>query len=142
MYRDKIIRPYLTVAGTFNYKAVESAEDSFAACNYMCLLAAGVNADYEEVRSTANFVKSFEMYDSQAKGINISGILLDTAIGYLSDGSPFVAKISDGYVLVVSYNDDFIRYYDPMQDKEVKVQRYLFLLDCEDQGNEFYTYVK
>lgn len=142
MYRDKIIRPYLTVAGTFNYKAVESAEDSFAACNYMCLLAAGVNADYEEVKSTANFVKSFEMYDSQAKGINISGILLDTAIGYLSDGSPFVAKIEDGYVLVVSYNDDFIRYYDPMQDKEVKVQRYLFLLDCEDQGNEFYTYVK
>ena len=142
MYRDKIIRPYLTVAGTFNYKSVDSADDSFAACNYMCLLAAGVAADYDEVRTTANFVESFEMYDSTAKGINISGVLLDTAIGYLSDGSPFVAKIEDGYVLVVSYNDDFIRYYDPMQDKEVKVQRYEFLLDCEDQGNEFYTFVR
>ena len=142
MYRDKIIRPYLTVAGTFNYKAVDSVEDSFAACNYMCLLAAGVNADYDEVRTTGDFVKSFEMYNSTARGINISGVKLDTAVGYLSDGSPFVAKIPDGYVLVVSYNDDFIRYYDPREDKEVRLQRYAFQLRCEDQGTEFFTYVK
>ncbi|MBP3235064.1 MAG: hypothetical protein J6M65_11675 [Eubacterium sp.] len=142
MYREKITRPYLTVAGTFNYKAVDNPEDSFAACNYMCLLAAGVNADYDEVKNTKDFIKSFEMYDASARGINISGILLDTAISYLSDGNPFVAKIESGYVIVVSYNDDFIRYYDPQLDKEVKVQRYLFIIDCEEQGNEFYTYVK
>ncbi len=142
LYNDKIVRPYLTVAGTFPYKAVDNAGDSFAACNYMCMLAAGLNADYDEVRTKNNWIESFEMYGDGARGINISGVKLDTAIGYLSDGCPFAAKIPEGYVLVVSYNDDFIRYYDPMQDEEVRIQRYAFQLKCEDQENEFYTYVK
>ena len=142
LYNDKIVRPYLTVAGTFPYKAVDNAGDSFAACNYMCMLAAGLNADYDEVRTKNNWIESFEMYGDGARGINISGVKLDTAIGYLSDGCPFAAKIPECYVLVVSYNDDFIRYYDPMQDEEVRIQRYAFQLKCEDQENEFYTYVK
>ena len=142
LYRDKISRPYLTVAGTFNYKSVDDVKDTFAACNYMCLLAAGVNANYDEVRSKNNWIESFEMYGTGARGINISGVTLDTAIGYLSDGCPFAAKIPDGYVLVVSYNDDFVRYYDPIKDEEVRLQRYAFQLRCEDQDNEFYTFVK
>lgn len=142
IYRERQSRPYLTVAGTFEYKAVEDEASSFAACNYMCILASGMNANYDEVRSKNDWEDSFYMYGNEVRGINISGVKLDTAIGYLSDGSPFAAKIADRYVLVVSYNADFVRYYDPIDDEEVRIQRYAFQLKCEDQGNEFYTYIK
>lgn len=142
LYRERQSRPYLTVAGTFEYKAVDRDEDTLAACNYMCTLAAGLDSDYDEVRSRNDWAESFRMYESDYKGINISGVSLDTAVGYLSDGYPFAARLSDRYVLVVSYNDDFIRYYDPLEDQEVRLQRYAFQLKCEDQNNEFYTFYR
>ena len=142
LYREKASRPYLTVAGTFEYKAVDNPDDSFAACNYMCTLAAKLPANYDEVRNSASWEDSFLKYGNDYKGINISGVKLDTAVGYLSDGYPFAAKIDDRYVLVVSYNDDFIRYYDPVEDEEVRIQRYSFQLKCEDKGNEFYTFYR
>ena len=142
LYKEKQSRPYLTVAGTFDYKAVDRDEDTLAACCYMCTLAADLPSNYDEVRAMDNWMESFEMYGTDVKGINISGVKLDTAIGYLSDGYPFAARLSDRYVLVVSYNDDFIRYYDPIEDQEVRLQRYLFQIKCEDEGNEFYTFYK
>ncbi len=142
LYMKKQSKPYLTVAGTFEYKSADTGEESFAACNYMCMLAAGLDADYDTVRSRNNWILNFDEAGAEVKGVNISGVKLETAIGYLSDGSPFAAKFSDRYVLVVSYNDDFIRYYDPIEDKEVRLMRYQFQLKVNDEGNEFYTYVK
>ncbi|MCR5104937.1 MAG: hypothetical protein K6B68_10865 [Eubacterium sp.] len=142
MYMVKQMRPYLTVAGSFPYKAVDNEADTLAACNYMCILAAGISADYDEVRSKGNWEESFEMYSSDVRGINISGVKMDTAIGYLSDGSPFAARIGDRYVLVVSYNDDYIRYYDPIEDKEIKLERYRFQMQVNEKDNEFYTFVR
>ena len=142
LYMQKNSKPYLTVAGTFEYKAVDTDEDTYAACNYMCMLAAGLDADYDTVRSRNDWVKNFDEAGDEVKGINISGVKLETAIGYLSDGSPFAARFSDRYVLVISYNDDYIRYYDPIEDEEVRLMRYLFQLKVNEQGNEFYTYVK
>ena len=130
------------MAGTFDYKAVDQADDTLAACNYMCLLSAGVAADYDEVRSLNNWEDSFNKYSSDARGINISGVKLDTAIGYLSDGYPFAAKIEDRFVLVVSYNDDYIRYYDPTIDDEVRIERYRFQLKVNEYSNVLYTYYK
>ncbi|MBR6402683.1 MAG: hypothetical protein IKS48_04810 [Eubacterium sp.] len=142
LYRLKQMRPYRTVAQTFPYKAVDNETDTFAACNYMCMLAAGIQGDYDEIRAKNDWEGSFAMYSDNVKGMNISGVKLDTAIGYLSDGMPFAAKLGDYYVLVVSYNDDFIRYYDPLQDKEVKTQRHVFQVGVNKKGNEFYTYEK
>lgn len=142
MYRVKQMRPYLTVAGTFAYKAVDNEADSFAACNYMCILSAGVQADYDEVRSKNDWVGSFAMYSNDVKGVNLSGVKLETAIGFLSDGKPFAAKMGNRYVLVVSYNDDYIRYYDPIEDKEVKELKYVFQMSVNEKDNEFYSYVK
>ena len=142
LYRRKISSPYLTVAGTFEYKSADTDEETFGACAYMSLLAAGATADYDEVRGKRNWTEIFNEYAVGARGINISGVSLDTAIGYLSDGSPFVARLSDRYVLVVSYNSDFIRYYDPIEGEEVRVQRYAFQVWCENQNNEFYTFIK
>ncbi|SEP82171.1 hypothetical protein SAMN02910369_00663 [Lachnospiraceae bacterium NE2001] len=142
LYREKQMKPYLTVAGTFDYKAVDQPEDTLAACNYMCLLAAGIDADYDEVRSLNSWEGSFLQYGKEARGVNLSGVKMDTAIGYLSDGFPFAARYEDRFVLVVSYNDDFIRFYDPIADTEVRQQRYLFQLKVNEHSNEFYTYYK
>ncbi len=142
LYRMRQSKPYLTVAGTFEYKSVDRDEDSFAACNYMCAISAGLPADYDEIRTINNWEESFRKYGNEVRGINISGVKMNTAIGYLSDGYPFAARIGDRYVLVVSYNDDFIRYYDPVEDQEVRLMRYLFQLKVNDKGNEFYTYYK
>ena len=142
LYKEKTSKPYLTVAGTFDYRQVESEADTFAACNYMCILAAGLYADYDEVKAANDWEDSFRLYSNEVRGVNISGVKLDTAVGYLSDGSPFAAKMNDHYVLVVSYNSDFIRYYDPIEGEEQRVQRYAFQLRCEAAGNEFYSFVK
>ncbi len=142
LYSEKTSKPYLTVAGTFEYKPVEDEADTFAACNYMCVLASGLYADYEQVKAAGNWSKAFSQYSDEVMGINLSGVTLDTAVGYLSDGCPFAARIDDMYVLVVSYNSDFIRYYDPIAGEEKRVSRYAFELKCEAAGNEFYTYVK
>jgi|GEM_PF-1280318 len=142
LYREKQMRPYLTVAGTFDYKAVDQPEDTLAACNYMCLLAAGIDADYDEVRTLNSWEGSFLEYGKDARGVNLSGVKLDTAIGYLSDGFPFAARYEDRFVLVVSYNDDFIRFYDPIADTEVREQRYLFQIKVNEHSNEFYTFYK
>ena len=142
LYRDKISRAYYTVAGTFEYKQVDDEADTFAACNYMCVLAAGLSGNYDDIRAKGSWEESFEMYSDTVRGINLSGVKMDTAIGYLADGCPFAAKIENKFVLVVSFNDDYIRYYDPIEGKEEKVLRYRFQMKCNENDNEFYTFVK
>ena len=142
IFRKKIARAYYTVAGTFKYQAVDNDKESFAACNYMCINAAGLAGDYDDIRTQNDWEDSFAMYGTTVKGINLSGVKMDTAIGFLSDGIPFAAKIENRYVMVVSYNDEFIRYYDPVEDQEVRLLKYQFQIKCNDNGNEFYTFVK
>ena len=63
-------------------------------------------------------------------------------LGNLSDGIPVISKIDDGrYVLIVSYNDEDIRYYDPVENKEIVVSREEYtdmMMVCQ---NVSYTYV-
>ena len=74
-------------------------------------------------------------------GVNISGISLDIALYFLDRDVPFAARIDDGrYVLVISYNSTHVRYYDPIEDGEVKVTREAFEESLSLQGNTMYTY--
>ena len=104
--------------------------------------AAGLSGNYDDIRAKGSWEESFEMYSDTVRGINLSGVKMDTAIGYLADGCPFAAKIENKFVLVVSFNDDYIRYYDPIEGKEEKVLRYRFQMKCNENDNEFYTFVK
>lgn len=150
IYKDRETAPYNTVAGTFSYQqaATEESsiiglqEESFHACCYMCLLAAGCSAEYQEVRQTDTWEEAFTN-DQRVMGLNLSGIDLDTALGYLSDGNPFAVRIDDGrFVLVVSYNATHIRYYDPIRGEEVRVGRKSFEKDMEKNGNAVFSYIK
>jgi len=142
IYEEKTVKPFLTVAGTFAYQKADTVDASYDACTYMALLSTGSAADYSSVQKLHNFEEAFQEYGSNALGLNVSGADLDTAIVFLSDGAPFVARISSGYVLVVSYNSEYIRYYNPLTDSEERMVRSAFERECIGAGNEFYVWQK
>lgn len=142
IYKLKETASYNTIAGTFSYQNCDTAEESLMACCYMSLLSAGCNADYSKVREIGDWENAFET-ENRLTGLNLTGIDLETALGYLSDGIPFAVKIDDGsFVLVVSYNSTHIRYYDPVKGQEVKVGRKSFIKNMEQNGNVVYSYIE
>ena len=146
IYREKESKAFLTVAGTFDYSPAgegASLQDTFYRCEYMELLQAGLAVDYNEVQGREDWNDlADEVSGGTVRGLNLSGASLDVAIGFLSDGAAFITKLEDRYVVVISYNADFIRYYDPIQDEEVRVGRRSFTESMRKSGNEIYTWMK
>ncbi len=140
LFKTKPYNSYYTVAGTFPYQQCSSISESLNACAYMSILASGGKADYGELLGKSTFEECLS--DSQtAVPINLYGMKIKTALLFLSDGIPFTARLSDGrYVLVVSYNLTAIRYYDPVDGKEVRVSRKRFVNDIAVYGNIIYTF--
>ena len=147
IYRRRTGAPYLTVADSVEYVKAEEGDDGYTACLVMALQMAGVSTTYEQVEKTlekqsGNWDRAFEeLSNGSARGLNLSGADLDTAVLFLGDGVPFATRIRDRYVFVVSFNSDAIRYYDPIQGSEVRVDRNTFRNTVINAGNEFYTYV-
>ncbi len=144
IYRKSKPIQYYTVAGKFSYYDGSGLEGSYIACIKMALSAAGyplmenqselnIDTDWEE--------KINEATDGQVTGITAYGISTETGLEYLSKGYPFAARLDDRYVMVVSFNQRFIRYYDPVKKEEVKVGRKTFLEDVQRNGNEIYTFI-
>lgn len=150
LYRKKRGVPYLTVAEKVEYIEAKSDEDGFAACLAMCIRTAGINVEPDKVRSvlekesgTGRWEEVFrELSGGEARGLNLSGADLDTAILFLGDGVPFATRLEDRYVLVVSFNSDAIRYYDPIRKGEVRTDRNSFRRKVAASGDEFYLYLK
>ena len=63
-------------------------------------------------------------------------------LGYVSKGVPVISRIDDGrYVLIVSYNEEDVRYYDPVEDQEIVVSREEYTDMMNQCHGEAYTYV-
>lgn len=61
----------------------------------------------------------------------------------ISGGIPVISRVDDGrYVMVVSYNSEAVRYYDPVLDQEVRVSRKEYESAMSKWNSELYTYVK
>ncbi len=140
IYRSIEANSYNTVADQLYEVPCESKEDSLLTCAYICM-------DYEDNRVELSDVLACEGWEDAfathtlGVGINISGIDLSTALYFLDRDIPFAACIDDGrYVLVISYNEAAIRYYDPVIDEEVRVSRDEFEESLSKQGNTMYTY--
>ena len=146
IYREKEMRPYFTVAGSFDYMPAAkgaSTEETLYMCEYMTLLQAGLKVNYEDVKGRNDWSTLCSDYSGGiVKGINISGADVDVAIGYLSDGAAFIAKYDESYVLVVSYNSDFIRYLNPVTGEEERVERWYFTDEVRKSGNEMYAWFR
>lgn len=147
LYRSKTGAPYLTVADKVKYQKAPEGEDGYVSCLVMSLQMAGSEVSYDEAKRVleeqgGSWEKAFGALGRESvHGLNLTGADLDTAILFLGDGIPFATKLSDRYVYVVSFNQDAIRYYDPIRDSEVRVARSTFRKNVSDAGNEFYTYM-
>ncbi len=147
IYRRRTGAPYLTVADSVNYVKAEDGDDGYAACLAMALQMAGTETGYEAAKAAlednnGNWDRAFEeLSKGERRGLNLSGADLDTAVLFLGDGVPFATHLNGKYVFVVSFNSDAIRYYDPIIDSEVRVDRITFQNNVIRAGNEFYTYV-
>ena len=134
---------YNSVAGTFDYFDADTAEDTYAACLRMALDAAGYGKTEGELPLYRNsdWKDTFtEASNGKAQGLNISGTELETALEYLSENIPFAVKLNDRYVMVVSFNSRYIRYYDPLGKGEIRVGRRNFKKEMQKNGNEVYTF--
>jgi hypothetical protein len=107
----------------------------------MTLTYQGITLDYEELSAYDNPVEALTAL-GKYEAADISGISLDMLLSYVSDGIPVISRIDDGrYVLVVSYNSEAVRYYDPVIDDEVRVSRQEYESSMEKGNNELYTYI-
>jgi hypothetical protein len=142
IYRNQDATTYNTVADLIKETPCTDAGKSLMTCAYMCM-------EYLDSRVALEDVLSFDDYETAfselttGRGVNVSGIDLSTALYFLDRNIPFIARIGDGhYVLVISYNDTHIRYYDPVADSEEKVTREEFEDSLSQYGNTIYTFVK
>ncbi len=146
IYREKQMKAFFTVAGTFDYtEGNENASktETFYMCEYMLLRQAGLNVDYSDVSGRNDWIKiCSDLSGGTVKGLNLSGAGVEAAIGYLSDGMAFIAGIQDRFVVVVSYNSDFVRYYDPIEGEEVRTGRWNFAENVRKNGNEIFIWYK
>ena len=140
VYRRIIADSYNTVAEKIRETRATSAEKSLLTCAYMCIRYLGNEADLKDVLAAESYEQAF-LDHTYGVGLNISGVDLTTALYFLDRDCPFAANIGGGhFVLVISYNDTHIRYYDPLADEEVKVEREEFEELMSKGGNELYTY--
>lgn len=140
IYRSIEANSYNTVADQLYEVPCDNIEDSLLTCAYICM-------EYEDNRVELNDVLACKGWEDAfathtlGVGINISGIDLSTALYFLDRDIPFAACINDGrYVLVISYNEAYVRYYDPVDDEEVRILRDEFEEALSKQGNTMYTY--
>lgn len=144
IYRKSKPIQYFTVAGKFSYFDGGGLDGSYVACLKMGLSAAGyqIIENQDELSRETNWEDEFALVSGgYTYGIAAYGITVERALEYLSNGYPFAAKIDDRYVMVVSFNQRFIRYYDPVEKQEVKVGRRSFAETVAANGNEIYTFI-
>lgn len=140
IYRSIEATGYNTIADDIDEYPCENNDESLMTCAYMCIEYIDNKVEYQDIMACEDWESAFSEY-TLGVGINISGIDLSTALYFLDRDVPFAARIDDGrYVLVISYNSSHIRYYDPVQDEEVKVTREEFEEALSLQGNTMYTY--
>ena len=131
---------YAEVTEGLNELTCESPSQSLQQCVEMILRYE--NAEIPETYDLSGNVDDIlERYLGKA-GINLVGCDVDNALYYLCQGAPVITKIdADTYVLIISYNETTIRYYDPVEGTEKRVERYIIEDTFAKQGSQFYTYL-
>lgn len=141
IYRKMESQEYNTIAAGIFHHSTGTEDASLTDCLYMVLNYQGVQVTEDEIKQYSDPVTVLNTLGKK-KGINVTGLSLDMLLGYVSDGIPVISRIDDGrYVLIVSYNDEDVRYYDPVENKEIVVSREEYIDMMVVCQNESYTYV-
>ena len=143
-YRQSEMQAYNTIASSIYHQSSGSVDASLWDCVYMTLIYEGVtDLTYEDMKASGTDPVQVLTELGKYPGADISGISLDLVFGYISNGIPVISRINDGrYVMVVSYNSEAVRYYDPVLDTEVRVSRKEYEAAMSQGNNELYSYVQ
>lgn len=143
VYRQSESQEYNTIASAISHYSSQDVDASLQDCIYMMLLYQGVtDISYDDVSLYSDPVEALTELGKYT-GADVSGISLDLVFGYVSDGIPVISRIDDGrYVLIISYNSEAIRYYDPVLDDEVRTSRTSYEASMAIWDSELYTYIK
>lgn len=145
IYRESESLEYNTIASAVPYYPVGQAQNlTLQACIYMTLGYQGAAVTFDEISAIDCSDPAAVLTElGSFEGLNISGLGLDMAFRYVGDGIPVIGRIDDGrYVMIVSYNSEYIRYYDPVIGDEVRITRSAYEKLMEPWDNEMYTYFK
>lgn len=141
IYRKTESQEYNTIAAAIFHHSTRSVDSSLADCLYMVLSYEGSPATEDAIAEYEDPVAALSGLGVK-EGIDISGLSLSMYLGYVSKGVPVISRIDDGrYVLIVSYNEEDVRYYDPVEDQEIVVSREEYTDMMNQCHGEAYTYV-
>lgn len=142
VYRQQEMQEYNTIASAIFHKSSGSVESSLQDCIYMTLIYEGATLEYDDLDGFSDAVNALTQY-GKYPGADITGLSLSMVFGYVSDGVPVISRMGDGrYVLIVSYNSEAVRYYDPVKDEEVRTSLTSYKAEMKKWNNELYTFIK
>ncbi len=140
IWRKTTLDDYNSVAQKIAIYNVESSEDSLKACVYMMANYEGASFDFSTLEGE-NGLDMITKYVGRT-GVNMSGNLIDVGLYYLCNDVPFIVKYTDNtYVLVTSFNSSAVRYINPLENEDIRVDREEFEENMASQGNVMYSYV-
>ena len=119
----------------------ENKDETDIACILMMARSEGIKISYDKIKkmSGSTYDKLFKVFDKRA--VNYSDCSMDDLVYAISKGRSFMAQRKNGtYVLVMSYNQTDLRYYDPTNGKSVKANRKKLESEFKQAGSVYYGY--
>ena len=119
----------------------ENKNETDIACILMMAKAEGIDISYNKIKkmSGSTYDKLYKVFDRRA--VNYSGCKIDDIVYVISKGRSFMAERKDGtFVVVMSYNQTDLRYYDPLSGKSVKTNRKKLESEFKQAGSVYYGY--
>lgn len=119
----------------------KNKDETDIACILMMARADGIKTSYEKIKDMqgSTYDKLFKTFNRRA--VNYSDCSMEDIVYAISKGRSFMAQRKNGtYVLVMSYNQTDLRYYDPSNGKSVKANRKKLESEFKQAGSIYYGY--
>ena len=119
----------------------KNKDETDIACILMMARSEGIKISYDKIKkmSGSTYDKLVKVFNKRA--VNYSDCSMDDLVYAISKGRSFVAQRKNGtYVLVMSYNQTDLRYYDPTNGKSVKANRKKLESEFKQAGSVYYGY--
>lgn len=119
----------------------ENKDETDIACILMMAKADGIDISYNKIKkmSGSTYDKLNKVFKHRA--VNYSDCSIDDIVYVISKGRSFMAQRKDGtFIVVMSYNQTDLRYYDPLTGKSVKTNRKKLENEFKQAGSVYYGY--
>lgn len=119
----------------------KNKDETDIACILMMAKADGIDISYDKIKkmSGSTYDKLFKVFHRRAA--NYSDCSIEDIVYTISKGRSFMAQRKDGtFIVVMSYNQTDLRYYDPLTGKSIKANRKKLESEFKQAGSVYYGY--